>query len=60
VSIISGCAESVPNILHIGECERGIVTEENIEKIKSVWPETHVTDILISGGCYQDRFIKKR
>lgn len=58
--IISGCAADVPNIIHIGECERGIVTRENIEIVKSVWPDTEITDVLVSGGCYQDRLIKKQ
>ena len=58
--IVSGCKTSVPDIISVGECERGIVTDINLEYVQGVWPSAQVTDILISGGCYQDRFIKKR
>lgn len=59
--IISGCAgPQIPDILHIGECERGIVTETNLQYVQELWPQAQVTDVLISGGCYQNEFIKER
>ena len=59
--IISGC-HSKPSvmILSMGECERGIVTEKNAGDIQKVWKDAERGDILISGGCYQEHFIKKR
>lgn len=59
--IISGCATKtvVPAIISVGDCERGIVTEMNLEYIQGVWPSAQITDVLISGGCYQERFIRK-
>jgi len=56
----SGCAKQIPDIITVGECERGIVMRSNENEVKKVWPEAEITDVLISGGCYQDRFIKKR
>lgn len=59
----SGCSlfkEKIPDIISVGECERGIVTEINREYVQGVWPQADVTDVLISGGCYQDKVIKKR
>lgn len=56
---ISGCTAHIPDIIQVGDCERGIVTEKNIKTIKDVWPEAQRTDVLISGGCYQQHFIKK-
>lgn len=58
--VSSGCAEQIPDIISVGECERGIVTEVNKEYVQGVWPQAQVTDVLISGGCYQDKLIKKR
>lgn len=61
--IISGCAAktaAVPNIISVGDCERGIVTDSNVKSVQGLWPKAQVTDVLISGGCYQDHFIKKR
>lgn len=63
--IISGCGlfkeeVVVPDIISVGECERGIVTDTNLAYIQDVWPQARTTDILISGGCYQEKFIKKR
>lgn len=60
--IISGCAAKAPNItiISIGDCEHGIVTDSNVKSVKNVWPEAQQADVLISGGCYQDNFIKKR
>lgn len=60
----SGCAlfkekVEVPDIISVGECERGVVTETNLEYVQGVWPAAQKTDVLISGGCYQDQFIKK-
>lgn len=57
--IISGC-NHIPDIIQIGECERGIVSNKNINDIQKIWKEAQLTDVLISGGCYQDKFIKKR
>jgi hypothetical protein len=56
--IISGCTHT-PDIIQVGECEHGIVTDKNLEAIKKILPEAQRTDVLISGGCYQDKFIKK-
>jgi hypothetical protein len=61
----SGCSlfkekVEVPDIISVGECERGVVTEINLEYVQGVWPMAQQTDVLISGGCYQDHFIKKR
>ena len=47
------------DIIQVGECEHGIVTEKNLNDVKKVWSEAQRTDILISGGCYQEYFIKK-
>lgn len=58
--LISGCAAQIPDIINVGECEHGIVTDVNLAYVQGVWPQAQVTDVLISGGCYQDRFIKKR
>lgn len=57
--IINGCAPVVPDIIQIGECEHGIVTNKNIDDAKKIWIEAQRTDVLISGGCYQEKFIKK-
>lgn len=57
--IISGCAANVPDIIQVGECEHGIVSEKNLEEVQKIWSESQYTDVLISGGCYQDRFIRK-
>jgi hypothetical protein len=46
-------------ILSIGDCEHGIVTKTNLEYVQGVWPLAQEADVLISGGCYQDYFIKK-
>jgi hypothetical protein len=56
--VISGCSET-PLILHVGECERGIVIRDNLADIQKIWPDAQITDVLISGGCYQDKFIRK-
>jgi hypothetical protein len=56
--IISGCTH-VPDIIHVGDCEHGIVSKGNINDVKKIWPEVELTDVVISGGCYQDHFIKK-
>lgn len=60
--IISGCHKEipVPVILSVGDCEHGIVSEKNIKEVKQVWVDAQLTDVLISGGCYQDTFIRKR
>ena len=55
-----GCATPAPDIINVGECEHGVVTGINLEYVQGVWPQAQVTDVLISGGCYQDRFIKRR
>lgn len=57
--IINGCAPVVPDIVHVGECERGIVTSNNLSDVRKIWSEAQYTDVLVSGGCYQTRFIKK-
>lgn len=58
--LVSGCAAQVPDIISVGECERGVVVETNIGEVQKIWNRAELTDMLISGGCYQDRFIKKR
>lgn len=61
--VSSGCSlfkDNIPDIISVGECERGVITDINLEYIQEVWPQADITDILISGGCYQDKFIKKR
>lgn len=55
---ISGCSH-VPDIIQVGECEHGIVIEKNVGEVRKIWPLAQRTDVLISGGCYQERFIKK-
>lgn len=57
--IISGCAAKVPDIIQVGDCEHGIVSEKNLSDVRKIWTESQRTDVLISGGCYQSRFIKK-
>lgn len=58
--ISSACAKHVPDIITVGECEHGIVTKDNVLYVKKIWQDANITDVLISGGCYQERFIKKR
>jgi hypothetical protein len=65
VIIVNGCSlfqkeVVVPAIISVGECERGVITGMNLEYVQGVWPQAQVTDVLVSGGCYQDRMIKKR
>lgn len=59
---ISGCTSQqvVPAIISVGECERGVVTGVNLAYVQELWPYAQVTDVLISGGCYQDKLIKKK
>lgn len=57
--IISGCTHT-PDIIQVGECEHGIVFRKNLDDVKKIFPEAQITDVLISGGCYQDKFIKKK
>lgn len=59
--IISGCAKKVvvPDIIMIGDCEHGIVSAANIGVVQKIFPEAQRTDVLIAGGCYQEKFIKK-
>lgn len=61
--VSSGCSlfkDNIPDIISVGECERGVVTAVNLEYVQGVWPQAQQTDVLISGGCYQNRLIKKR
>ena len=62
LEIISGCVSQVspPAIISVGECERGVVTEINISYVQKLWSQAQITDVLISGGCYQEKLIKKR
>lgn len=60
VTVCSGCTHTPPSIIQVGECEHGIVHGRNINDVQKIWPEAKQTDVLISGGCYQDKFIKKR
>jgi len=57
---ISGCAAKVPDIIQVGDCEHGIVTENNLKEVQAIWRLAERTDVLIAGGCYQEKFIKKR
>lgn len=57
--IISGC-NSAPIILHTGDCEHGVVYSGNIKEVQKIWEDAKITDVLISGGCYQDKFVKKQ
>ena len=60
-SIVIGCKTTqVPNIISVGECERGVVTDVNLAYVQDLWPQAQETDVLISGGCYQEHMIKKR
>lgn len=59
MAIISGCAPKIPDIIQVGECEHGIVTNNNLSDVQKIWKEAQRTDVLISGGCYQSRFIKR-
>lgn len=60
--IISGCKTEipVPIILTTDDCEHGIVFDKNIESVKKIWIDAQLTDVLISGGCYQEKFIRKK
>lgn len=59
VVMLSSCAKkTAPDIIMVGDCEHGIVTEANINGIKRFFPEAQRTDVLIAGGCYQSHFIK--
>ena len=58
--VINGCHKTVPNIIQTGDCERGIVTSKNIDDTRKIWKDAEVTDVLIGGGCYQEKFIQKR
>lgn len=57
---LSSCHNRVPDIIHVGDCEHGIVTQGNIEEIRKTFKEVKPLDVLISGGCYQEHFIQKR
>lgn len=57
---LSGCAKPVVDIISVGECERGIVSEKNIQEVQKIWKKVEKTDVVISGGCYQKYFIKKK
>lgn len=56
--LLSGCSSI--SIVSVGECEHGIVTQDNLTNIQRVWPEASIADVLISSGCYQDKFILKK
>ena len=56
--IISGCSHP-PDIIQVGDCEHGIVSKKNVTDVQKVWKDAQLTDVLISGGCYQNKFIKK-
>lgn len=56
--IISGCVERNV-IVHIGDCEHGIVSDKNVSETQKIFPEARNTDVLISGGCYQEKFVRK-
>lgn len=58
---VSGCHKTVPppDIIMIGDCEHGIVSVANITQLRELFPEAQQTDVLIAGGCYQEKFIKK-
>jgi hypothetical protein len=63
--ITSGCSLFVkeiviPDIISVGECERGVVTNINLEYVQGVWPQAQVADVLISAGCYQEKLIRQR
>ena len=60
ISLINGCSKITPNIIQTGDCEHGIVTSKNIDDTRKIWKDAEVTDVLIGGGCYQEKFIKKR
>ena len=51
--------EKVPDIVSVGDCEHGIVSESNLAKVQEVFVEAARADVLISAGCYQTNFIKK-
>lgn len=57
--IINGCGSINSTIIQVGECEQGIVTKDNIADIQKIFPNAQITGVLISGGCYQERFIRK-
>ena len=59
--IVSGCHKTVPppDIIMIGDCEHGIVSLNNLSAVREIFPEAQQTDVLIAGGCYQEKFIKK-
>lgn len=59
LATISGCAPHIPDIIQVGDCEHGIVANSNIEDARKIWKDAQKTDVLISGGCYQEHFIKK-
>lgn len=58
--IISGCV-TTPDVMivSVGSCEHGVVGAKNVSDVQKIWPEAQIADVLISGGCYQDMFIKK-
>lgn len=56
---LSSCGHTPPSIIQVGECEHGIVHKLNVNDVRKVWPEAQITDVLISGACYQNHFIKK-
>ena len=57
---LSGChKEKIPDIVSVGDCEHGIVSESNLAKVQEVFVEAARADVLISAGCYQANFIKK-
>lgn len=65
VIISNGCAlfqrnQVPPDIIMVGDCEHGLVTEASLGETQKIYPLAQRTDVLIAGGCYQQHIIKAK
>lgn len=60
----SGCSwfkdQPPADIVMVGDCEHGLVSDANLSEVKKLFPEAQRTDVLIAGGCYQQHIIKAK
>lgn len=64
VIMSSGCqllkGHPPADIVMVGDCEHGLVSDANLHEVKKMFPEAQRTDVLIAGGCYQEHIIKAK
>lgn len=59
--IMSSCAKPiVQDIVMVGDCEHGLISEANLASVQKIFPLAQRTDVLIAGGCYQAHIIKAK